>query len=159
ISQTAQMDHGYVTSAIRIRTRRVFVGNGRKSRSPGLGGVVMRVYVRKSFKLAARALALSSSGSTTVRHATAARATTPSSARGVLVRGRIARPILGAAAAGAVIATCGFAAAGTAGAATGPVRVVYGHSLAGYRAASGSTAAGTAGTAARSIRVFYNNHG
>ena len=159
MSQTAQTDHGYATSAIRIRTRCVFVGKGLKSRPLGLGGVVMRVYVRKSFKLAARALALSSCGSTTARHATAARATTPPGARGVLVRGRIARPILGAAAAGAVIATCGLAAAGTAGAATGSPRVVHGHPLAGYRAASGSTAAGTAGAATGSMRVFYNNHG
>ena len=158
MSQTAQTDHGYATSAIRIRTHCVFVRKGLKSRPLGLGEVVMRVYVRKSFKLVARALALSSCGSTTARHATAARATTPPGARGV-VRGRIARPVLGVAAAGAVIATCGLAAAGTAGAATGSVRVVYGHPLAGYRAASGSTAAGTAGAAAGSMRVFYNNHG
>jgi hypothetical protein len=52
-----------------------------------------------------------------------------------------------------------LAAAGTAGAAAGPVRVVYGHPVAGYGTASESTAAGTAGAAAGSVRVFYNNHG
>jgi hypothetical protein len=52
-----------------------------------------------------------------------------------------------------------LAAAGTAGAATGPVRVVHGHPVAGNGTASGSTAAGTAGAAAGSVRVFYNNHG
>lgn len=50
----------------------------------------MRVYVSKSFKLAALALTLSSRGgtTTTTRHATAARTTTPPSARGVLTRFR-----------------------------------------------------------------------
>ena len=125
----------------------------------------MRIYVSKSFKLAALASALRWCGSTTTttHHATAARTTTPPSAapsaRNVLTRRRIARPILVAAAAGAVIATFGWAAAGTAGAATGSVRVVHGHPVAGYDTASGSTAAGTAGAAARSVRVFYNNHG
>ncbi len=110
----------------------------------------MRVYVSKSFKLAALALTLNSRHGSAYHHAP--------SAGDVLMRGRIARPILGAAAAGAVIATFGLAAAGTAGAATGPVRVVHGHPVAGNGTASGSTAAGTAGAAAGSVRVFYNNH-
>jgi hypothetical protein len=80
MSQTAQTDHGYATSAIRIRTHCVFLRKGRDSRPLGLGGVLMRVYVSKSFKLVALALTLSSGGSTTTtttRHATAARTTTP----------------------------------------------------------------------------------
>ena len=60
----------------------------------------MRVYVSRSFKLAALALALGSRGSTTTttHHVTAARTVTRPSARDVLKRRRIARPILGAAA-------------------------------------------------------------